>query len=76
MTQFASTLYPQTNPTNPYLLLLRDELALNPNIDRNYFVSELVDDMNIEDGFPELNASRPVRDHTRRVLTRLAALTG
>lgn len=27
VTQFASTLYPQTNPTNPILLELRDHLS-------------------------------------------------
>lgn len=70
MAQFASSLYPQTNPTNPYLLLLREEIGLNPSIDPKFFVRELIEDMDLEDGFQDLLSSKAARDHTRRVLSR------
>lgn len=76
MSQFASTLYPQTNPTNPILLDFRDFGGSNPDL----YLSEL----DGRDGDTFLNgvprrygriASEQII-HARRVLTRLAAFAG
>ena len=68
MTQFASTLYPQTNPTNPILLQIREDAA-SDQIDYHEEVLLLVVD--------EAAGAPPSQvDHARRVLTRLAALSG
>ncbi|WP_341945686.1 hypothetical protein [Microbacterium sp. LWH11-1.2] len=66
---------PQANPTNPYFLLLREEIGLNPSINPKFFIRELIEDMDLEDGFTGLEASQPARDHARRVLARLAAIS-
>lgn len=77
MTQFASTLYPQTNPTNPILCEYRffnETAGLNPGMTRDtpqewlgytercYQVVTLLDLQHV--------------DHARRVLTRLASFSG
>lgn len=71
MTLFASTLYPQTNPTNPILLWAREvgiELAAeelkSPNAS---FVGAWVGGMQVR---------REHVDHARRVINPLAALSG
>lgn len=74
MSQFASTLYPQTNPSNQILLTFRDDFASysrSGNVSRyahEYlrFWGELA---------PKDGPSSHV-DHARRVLTRLANFTG
>ncbi|MBT2485778.1 MULTISPECIES: hypothetical protein [unclassified Microbacterium] len=71
MTQFASTLYPQTNPTNPILLEFRETRQLrgvDPNVALNLYLSYVDRGM--------WSWSDDHRDHARRVLTRLATLSG
>lgn len=74
MSQFASTLYPQTNPTNPILLEFRSLVSQGADpeglawvIRHNSVGGNLV-------RFPGSNALH--HGHARRVLTRLAALSG
>lgn len=76
MTQFASTLYPQTNPTNPILLDFRDFGGSNPDL----YLSELDgrDGDAFLYGIPRQYgriASEQII-HARRVLNRLASLSG
>jgi hypothetical protein len=74
VTQFASTLYPQTNPTNPILLSARGQLINDVPLD--YLIHTVTDGDMIRLWHVNHNATpRHVR-HARRVLTRLAALTG
>ncbi|MBE7953587.1 hypothetical protein ILP86_04535 [Microbacterium sp. R1] len=68
MTQFASTLYPQTNPTNPILMQIRDDAAGDPIDYRDEVLLLVVDEAA---GIP-----LPQIDHARRVLNRLANFTG
>lgn len=74
MAQFASTLYPQTNPTNPILLMVRDDLEKWPAFSNAIISSNLE---LLRSGRANVLDCRKVHvDHARRVLTRLAALTG
>lgn len=71
MTQFASTLYPQTNPTNPILLAFR-------TVYRKEAAALMIHGMarEIERGdWNEVTTTRQ-RLHAVRVLKRLAALSG
>lgn len=73
MTQFASTLYPQTNPTNPILLEFRRsapwDIAAAARTEVPWLTGEHV--------FPiPRSASRAQVEHARRVLARLASLSG
>lgn len=73
MTQFASTLYPQTNPTNPILLEFRRSAPW-----------DIAEAAAIEVGWLSGMRTAPVPatatyaqvDHARRVLTRLASFSG
>lgn len=70
MAQFASTLYPQTNRTSPVLLEFRE--TRENYIDKNLCVSDYLDYVKYGvDGW-----SIAERDHARRVLERLASLSG
>ncbi|MFJ2506289.1 hypothetical protein [Microbacterium sp. NPDC087592] len=64
MTQFASTLYPQTNPTSPILLAARRAEADGCLAD---FLGGF-----LSGG----NTNHPQIEHARRVLTRLASFSG
>lgn len=76
MAQFASTLYPQTNPSNPILLSFKR--------DCDWYSSSSVAAKTWLDNWNDLltwgpsfvTASTTQIDHARRVLTRLASLTG
>lgn len=81
MTQFASSLYPQTNPTNPVLSAHRSGLG------DAYGLATLCGIQINLGGFPEwrderspchvlTTVSAPQLRHARRVLSRLAALSG
>lgn len=71
MAQFASTLYPQTNPSNPVLLRFREHAA---NRDTARVASNFLSLGSILLAF---QFSSPAQDdHARRVLTRLAAFSG
>lgn len=74
MTQFASTLYPQTNPTNPILLEFRSLVAEGANAEGLAWVICHNSVGGNLTRFPGATASH--HGHARRVLTRLAALTG
>lgn len=85
MTQFASTLYPQTNPTNPVLHELRvidreiwGGIPLGENA--AYWVELIDSDPSMSQGRDWGDLAGTVtasqRDHARRVLTRLANLSG
>lgn len=86
MTQFASTLYPQTNPSNPILLDFRSIYNEAPSIYEGYWqFAEIWLDLLGED--PAMVQSRNWGalvdivtgnqiDHAKKVLTRLAALSG
>lgn len=76
MTQFASTLYPQTNPTNPILMDIRDHyrgdwVTMHKHYEKfvGYIGHYVTKDFMFIDDPQQI-------DHARRVLTRLAALTG
>ena len=73
MTQFASTLYPQTNPTNPILLEFRlaGSWATEP-----YFALVHASLRRIANGRWDDFTTLPQRLHAIRVLERLAALSG
>lgn len=87
MTQFASTLYPQTNPTNPILLDFRSIYhETTPTVYQGYWeLAEIW--LELLDGDPamlqtinwgalvDLVTDNQI-DHARRVLTRLANLSG
>ena len=74
MAQFASTLYPQTNPSNPILLMARDDVEKWPALSNAIISSNLELLMS---GQANVFGCRKVHiDHARRVLTRLAALSG
>lgn len=73
MTQFASTLYPQTNPSNPILLELRMWSGSQEAIE------SLLWHLGHLDQSPYMRLVDPNDaqiDHARRVLTRLANFTG
>ncbi len=77
MTQFASTLYPQTNPTNPVLLELGDDLPA----DRFNGVPFLESVQHSLDAckrtwWAPFEATDAQIAHARRVLTRLVSLSG
>lgn len=69
MSQFASTLYPQTNPSNQILLSFRAN-DLNPD------PKQWVEWLRIPGLGPWYYADRKQIDHARRVLTRLASFSG
>lgn len=71
MTQFASTLCPQTNPSNPVLLKFRER-------DPRYGYPAGYWAMRLSKGDLPLGveASESQTSHAARVLTRLAALSG
>lgn len=71
MTQFSSSLYPQTNPSNPILIWAR-EVGINRAFTEltspyGFFVGSWVGGMQVNQAHV---------DHARRVLERLAALSG
>jgi hypothetical protein len=73
VTQFASTLYPQTNPTNPILLQFHrfrvDEYFTRPRL--AVLILRIFDDLPVVK-----EATTAQQAHARRVLTRLAKFTG
>jgi len=74
VTQFASTLYPQTNPTNPILLEFRNYIRSNPAVTSGHLASTwVVRDLFF---FEVRGVTFANRDHAIRVLTRLAKFTG
>ncbi|GAA1148772.1 hypothetical protein GCM10009651_36620 [Microbacterium natoriense] len=68
MSQFASTLYPQTNPSNQILLELRSGLRNNEGLPMSYWVGVYMSTL------PEMDYGDV--GHARKVLSRLASLTG
>lgn len=73
MTQFASTLYPQTNPTNPILLDFRrwqtDEYFTRPRLATTI--------LQVFDNLLVVRGSTPSQQrHARLVLERMANLSG
>lgn len=87
MAQFASTLYPQTNPTNPVLLALRS-IYIDDHVPFRIKLSDLAADwLDLLDRDPAMidssnwgDLANVVRftqiDHARKVLIRLANSTG
>lgn len=75
MTQFASTLYPQTNPTNPILLDLREHYRGDWGVMLKHFnyVTYAAGHYVTKD-WERITEGRQI-DHARRVLTRLASLS-
>lgn len=73
MTQFASTLYPQTNPTNPILLEFRLAGSCPPE---SYFARVHASLRRIANGRWDDFTTLPQRLHAIRVLERLANFTG
>lgn len=77
MTQFASTLYPQTNPTNPVLLDYRDYLDVAKNMSVNPMApDDYVHVAEARYASWSRTWTRAHMQHAKKVLTRLAALTG
>lgn len=78
MAQFASTLHPQTNPTNPILLDFRD-MGGTP-IDADLYLSEIFgrDGDLFLSGVPHKygHITQEQIVHAIRVLTRLASFSG
>ena len=71
MSQFASTLYAQTNPTSVVLLEFRQ--TLNRYVDKRLCLSHYIEYVT----YGEIREWPPSHvDHARRVLTRLASLSG
>lgn len=70
MTQFASTLYPQTNPTNPILLKLRE---IEPSSRKHWIDGFLAAHLENYD-WPNWSHMNIV--HAYKVLKRLASLSG
>lgn len=71
MSQFASTLYPQANPTNPILVELREDFAAFGNRKRQT-LGEYLDYLSGAcSGWPEVH-----QRHAIRVLERLVVLAG
>lgn len=70
MTQFASTLYPQTNPTNPILLKVRSMHIPH----REPWMAAFLDSDPERYFWPYWTVSQV--EHARRVLTRLAKFSG
>lgn len=69
MTQFASALYPKKNPSNPILLSFRaNDLSPDPKQWVKWLERPTLG--------PWFYADRHHVDHARRVLSRLAALSG
>lgn len=78
MTQFASTLYPQTNPSNQVLLSFRAQVDWDQitATGKREELSEWLWWLSDERHNVYLWKPIPQIDHARRVLTRLAALSG
>lgn len=74
MSQCASTLYPQTNPSNPILCEFRSLVSHGANRDGLAWVITHNSVGGNLTRFPGSTASH--HSHARRVLTRLAALSG
>lgn len=77
MAQFSSSLYPQTNPSNPVLLEFRDNIREDAT--RGIPMSESIEDaliMCTASFWGHAEATGHQLIHARRVLTRLAALSG
>lgn len=70
MSQFASTLYPQTNPSNPILISLRSVW----DADAANFIAWSAKRQIDTGAWDSLPARQ--RNHANRVLTRLVALSG
>lgn len=75
MTQFASTLYPQTNPTNPVLLDFRSSVREQPMFSSARIAAHWTRSR-ANWAICSEGVSRSQRDHAHRVLTRLASLSG
>lgn len=73
MTEFASTLYPQTNPTNPILLEFRGASQFYRANER---IVQVANYLHWIDNEFQFEWSEKHKEHARRVLTRLAGLTG
>lgn len=79
MTLFASTLYPQTNPSNAILLHLRERLEFQVDTHFPSTTQRLSRTMltTLDKRWPVVNyATSEQIDHARRVLTRLASFSG
>lgn len=74
MAQFASTLYPQTNPSNPILLSARGQLEKDIPLD--YLIHTVTDGDMIRLWRVNYSATPRQVHHARRVLTRLASFSG
>lgn len=70
MSQFASMRYPQTNPSNPILLKVRSMHIPH----RGPWISAFLDSEPERYFWPNWTVAHV--DHARRVLSRLAALSG
>ena len=70
MTQFASTLYPQTNPSNPILLAYRDGNVSEAQI----IYTSLMPLVGAWVGATQVRRDHVF--HAQRVISRLAALSG
>ena len=75
MAQFASTLYPQTNPSNPILLEFRSSVREQPRFTSARIAAHWTKSR-ANWAICSEGASSSQRKHAHRVLTRLAALTG
>jgi hypothetical protein len=73
MAQFASTLYPQTNPTNPILLALRSDIYWEHG---EWSPARLLAWIDRESAVAGEGYSLSQIRHASRVLSRLAAFTG
>lgn len=76
MSQFASTLYPQTNPTNRSLLAFRDDCKHYSSASQaaSTWLTYFEDLRTYGRSFSGATDAQNI--HTHRVLTRLAALSG
>lgn len=77
MAQFSSSLYPQTNPTNPVLLELRQDLPLDraEGISFTISVAKALETCH-RSWWSCSEATDAHLDHARCVLERLAVLSG
>lgn len=71
MTQFASTLHPQTNPTNVILLEFRN--TLKNYVNKQLCLTHYIEYVTYGDVY---EWPREHRFHAAKVLTRMAALSG
>lgn len=73
MTQFASTLYPQTNPSNPILLEFRDASQFYKSSER---IVQIANYLHWIDNEFQFEWAEKHKAHARLVLERLASLSG